>query len=106
VRAIPSGKQATFAAHSLPSVVLTVVREHGAWSLANAFLKPVAPSGDLDLAGASAKALDEHWAALTAAYGQPTAARVALLTVGDQPLPSLQANRVASLEQLLEQHDL
>ena len=45
VRAVPSGKQATFAAHSPPSVVLGVARDHDCWSLANAFLKPVAQTG-------------------------------------------------------------
>ena len=101
VRAVPSGKQATFAAHSPPSVVLGVVREHGCWSLANAFLKPIAPTAESDLVAASAEALDRHWAFLTAAYGEPEGAKIALLTVGDQPLPTLARHRVSSLGDLL-----
>ena len=100
VRAVPSGKQATFAAHSPPSVLLGVTREYGCWSLANAFLKPVAPTSDHDLVAASAEALDGHWASLTAAYDTPADAKLALLTVGDQPLPTLARHRVGSLKRL------
>jgi CRISPR system Cascade subunit CasC len=101
VRAVPSGKQATFAAHSPPSVLFGVAREHGCWSLANAFLKPVAHTSDLDLVSASEQALDGHWASLTAAYGQPADAKLALLTVGDQPLPTLAPHRIGSLGDFL-----
>jgi CRISPR system Cascade subunit CasC len=103
VRAVPSGKQATFAAHSLPSVVLVVIREYGCWSLANAFLQPVKPSQEHDIVATSAKALDDHWASLVAAYGEPEGAHIALLTVGEQPLPSLQDRRVGSLNDLLDE---
>ena len=101
VRAVPSGKQATFAAHSPPSVVLGVARDYGCWSLANAFLKPVAPTSEHDLVAASAQALDRHWTSLTAAYEQPADGKLALLTVGDQPLPTLEPHRVGSLGELV-----
>ena len=101
VRAVPSGKQATFAAHSPPSLVLGVARAHGCWSLANAFLKPVAATAESDLVSESAAALDRHWASLTAAYEQPAEAKIALLTVGDQPTPALAPHRVGSLRDFL-----
>jgi CRISPR system Cascade subunit CasC len=69
VEAIPTGKQNTFAAHNPPSLVMTVVRERGPRSLANAFVKPVAPRRDDDLIGASIAALDGYWGRLTAMYG-------------------------------------
>jgi CRISPR system Cascade subunit CasC len=101
VRAVPSGKQATFAAHNPPSIVLVVGRYNGCWSLANAFLKPVMPNAELDLVAASAKALDDQWASLAVVYGEPSNGRIALLAVGEQPLPTLQAHRVGSLAGLL-----
>src|SRR5690606_30773078 len=39
--AIPTGKQNSFAARNAPSFFLAVVRDRGAWSLANAFVAPV-----------------------------------------------------------------
>jgi CRISPR system Cascade subunit CasC len=73
VKAIPSGKQNSMAAHNLPSLVLATVREGGeARSLANAFVKPARPPHDGDLVGESAKKLAEHLAALDRAYGKET----------------------------------
>lgn len=67
--AIPSGKQSSFAAQNLPSAALAVVREHGRWSLANAFVRPVpARSGD----GLVAKSIEElagYYGRLTGMYG-------------------------------------
>lgn len=69
VAAIPTGKQNTFAAHNPPSLVMIVVRERGPRSLANAFVRPVAPRRDDDLIGASVAALDGYWGRMTAMYG-------------------------------------
>ncbi|GAA2635396.1 type I-E CRISPR-associated protein Cas7/Cse4/CasC [Dactylosporangium fulvum] len=41
INAVPSGKQNSMAARTMPETLLTVVRNRGAWNLANAFLKPV-----------------------------------------------------------------
>lgn len=67
--AIPTGKQNSMAAHNPPSLVMTVVRRSGAWSLANAFLRPVRPSSDGDLVENSIRALDSYWGALDQMYG-------------------------------------
>lgn len=70
IQARPSGKQNTFAAHSLPAFVLFVVREKGQpVSLANAFEKPVAPSKDLSLTDGAIAALSQHYGKLKKMYG-------------------------------------
>ncbi len=65
----PTGKQNSFAAHNPPSYVLVVVREAGAWSLANAFLRPVRASGEGDLVDRSIEALEAYWDRLGRMYG-------------------------------------
>lgn len=69
IEAIPSGKQNSMAAQNPPSFVMAVVRSTGLWSLANAFLKPVAPDDKEDLVRKSIRCLDQHWGALTRMYG-------------------------------------
>lgn len=69
VEAIPTGKQNSMAAHNPPSLVLLVAREDGQWNLANAFLKPVRPQGELDLVQGSIVALDSYWGKLMGMYG-------------------------------------
>jgi CRISPR system Cascade subunit CasC len=70
VEAVPSGKQNTFAAHNPPSFMLATVREGGfAWSLANAFERPVRPAREGGLVAPSVTALDAYWARLTEVYG-------------------------------------
>lgn len=101
LRATPSGKQTTFAAPNPPSLALLIARERGAWSLANAFLRPARPERDRSLLETSAEALDREWAQLSAAYGDP-ASHVALLTVGELPTPTLEAHRVPNVGALLD----
>jgi CRISPR system Cascade subunit CasC len=72
INAIPSGKQNSMAAHNPPSFVLVVARKRGLWSLANAFVNPVAASRDTDLIAASVSALDRYWRELTELYGTDT----------------------------------
>lgn len=71
VFAIPTGKQNSFAAQNLPSFGLFVRRQSGVpVSLANAFSKPIRPTGsDDDLVGLSVSALTNHWHALSEVYG-------------------------------------
>lgn len=68
VAAVPTGKQNSMAAQNPPSFVLAVVRPHGLWSLANAFIKPVWPDAQKDLIQKSIERLDEYWGRLTSAY--------------------------------------
>ena len=93
--AVPTGKQNSFAAHNPPSFMFALIRDQGAWSLANAFLKPVEAGRDTDLAAASIRALDKHWGELTRVYGDPATTK-AVVVVGDGELSSIGADAVAS----------
>ena len=68
-RAIPTGKQNTFAAHNLPSFVGVVLRHTSPINLANAFEKPVWPKQDFPLSALSVAALAEHDNKISAFYG-------------------------------------
>ena len=68
-RAIPTGKQNTFAAHNPPSFVGVVLRHASPFNLANAFEKPVWPKADKELTALSVIELAKHDAQLTAFYG-------------------------------------
>jgi CRISPR system Cascade subunit CasC len=67
-RAIPSGKQNTFAAHNPPSFVGVVLRSGGPLSLANAFEKPVSPRYDQPLTSLSVEAMATFEQELAKAY--------------------------------------
>jgi len=69
VRAIPTGKQNTFAAHNLPSFVGVCLRHAGPLSLANAFEKPVSPRVDKSLTYQSVELLASHEDKLATVYG-------------------------------------
>lgn len=68
-RAIPSGKQNTFAAHNPPSFIGVVLRHGSPLNLANAFEKPVVPRHDQPLTAQSVAALARHEQQLGAVYG-------------------------------------
>ena len=67
-RAVPTGKQNTFAAHNLPSFVGVSLRRGAPLNLANAFETPILPRQDQALTSLSVKALAAHEAELAAAY--------------------------------------
>lgn len=80
--AVPTGKQNSFAAQNPPAFMMAVTRNDGmSWSLANAFEKPVYPSGNQSLLEASIDALDKYWNALVQFYGDGPKPVVG--TVGD-----------------------
>jgi CRISPR system Cascade subunit CasC len=68
-RAIPTGKQNTFAAHNPPSFVGIVLRSGEPLSLANAFEKPVAPQYDKPLTGLSVEVMAAYEKKLADVYG-------------------------------------
>ncbi|MFB8829324.1 type I-E CRISPR-associated protein Cas7/Cse4/CasC [Azotobacter sp. CWF10] len=68
VRAIPSGKQNSFAAHNLPGFVGICLRHGGPLSLANAFEQPVSPRADSSLSQQSVERLAAHEERLAAVY--------------------------------------
>ncbi|MEU8035580.1 type I-E CRISPR-associated protein Cas7/Cse4/CasC [Streptosporangium sp. NPDC049078] len=66
IHAVPSGKQNSMAALTLPDTLVSVVRQRGAWNLSNAFLRPVSGT---DLMGLSTQRLIEHLGQLREFYG-------------------------------------
>lgn len=99
VEAAPSGKQNTFAAHNLPSVVLvTLRREQGPRSLTNAFETPVNGSNG-GFVRPSAEKLRDYWSRVDEAYGRADVAWVLDLTgTFDGSTP---ASKVDSLDELV-----
>jgi len=69
VRAVPTGKQNSMAAHNPPSLVFATVRDTGAQNLANAFVRPVRPSRDGDLIANSVRELGSFQQKLVNMYG-------------------------------------
>lgn len=100
IRAIPTGKQNSMAAHNPPSFVMATVRENGPMNLANAFVKPVT-AGQHGLSAASVVALDQHWGQLTKMYGEEGLKVVAFASLGDEKLEHLHAHRKAGVSELL-----
>jgi CRISPR system Cascade subunit CasC len=104
VDAIPTGKVHSNAHQNPPSLVFTIVRDAGLWSLANAFLKPVSPGeADGDLMAASVARLDSYWGKLIRMYGEQGIREPCLVSLdGDDPLINLKNQRVDSLEDLFQ----
>jgi len=104
IAAVPSGKQNSFAAHNPPSLALGVVRRNGfAWSLANAFERPVPVDREGGYVRPSARALDAYWGRLCRIYGTESLAAVAVLAVDDGlELANLAAYRADGLEPWLQ----
>lgn len=69
VHAVPTGKRTNSAPQNLPALIMAVVRDHGLWSLANAFVKPVFARVQDDLVQLSAEQLVRHWGELSRLYG-------------------------------------
>jgi len=90
LRAVPTGKQNSFAAQNPPSLALAVVRSDGmAWSLTNAFEAPVRPDRDGGYIAPSVQALDVYWGRLTQVYGGDHVTPIALALESELPLENL-----------------
>lgn len=100
IRAIPTGKQNSMAAHNPPSFVFAVVRERGPWNLANAFLAPIR-SGERDLASTSATALDRYWGSLVEMYGDRGIRKTFVATLDKGALTHLSPAAVAGVDALV-----
>jgi CRISPR system Cascade subunit CasC len=97
-RAIPTGKQNTFAAHNPPSFIGVVLRHASPLNLANAFEKPVTPRHDQPLTAQSVAALARHEQQLGAVYGDARDTWAVLDLTGAWPQGQGQA--VARLSEL------
>lgn len=71
VRAIPTGKQNSFAAHNLPEFIGVSLRK-SPLNLANAFERPIQPRHDKGLTEQSVEALGEYENKLAPVYGDAT----------------------------------
>ncbi len=89
IDAIPSGKQNSFAAHNPPSFVFAAVRTGQPVSLANAFVKPVAPGRNKDLVELSIEALDKFYGELVRMYGDGGLTYSAVCQMADLPLNNM-----------------
>lgn len=67
-RAIPSGKQNSFAAHNPPSFIGVVIRHASPFNLANAFEKPIWPRQDRELTSLSVEKLATHDESIATAF--------------------------------------
>ena len=107
LRAVPTGKQNSFAAQNPPDFVLGVVRGDGeSWSLANAFEKPVKAGREGGYLGGSIEAIDRYWGRLSQVYGADGLEPSALALDADAPLNHLKSavrpNRSAWVASLLD----
>jgi CRISPR system Cascade subunit CasC len=90
-RAVPTGKQNSFAAQNPPSFSLAVVRRDGmSWSLANAFEKPVRAARTGGLVEPSIQALDAYWGRFVANYGADDLVKVAARSLEPVKIKALQ----------------
>jgi CRISPR system Cascade subunit CasC len=103
IKAIPTGHQNSFAAHSLPAAVMIVVRKGQPVSLVDAFEDPIRPSNGLSLLENSIKALDEHWADMVKMYGDSSVEFKGVVTriKFEELLKNLNENKLDSLDELL-----
>lgn len=101
VRAIPSGKQNSFAAHNAPDFIGVSLRHATPLSLANAFEKPVAARADQALTAQSVERLAAYESKLAAVYGAPNDQWLYLDLTGQWPADKGQAQ--ASLAALAQQ---
>ncbi len=101
IEAIPTGKQNSMAAQNPPSLIFAVVRDHGLWSLANAFVKPVWPGAGGDLVEQSVAALDTYWHQLTTMYGEQGIRGKWVATLHPEALQHLVSSRVRTVGALI-----
>ncbi|NPV75790.1 MAG: type I-E CRISPR-associated protein Cas7/Cse4/CasC [Anaerolineae bacterium] len=100
--AVPTGKQNSHAAQNPPSFYMSVVRKDGsAWSLANAFEKPVYP-GEAGLVNASVVAIDRYWKKLSGFFSSDAQPVVAALD-GEIAFDSLKDAQVNTFEAWIQE---
>ncbi len=101
-RVTPSGKQNSFAAHQLPSLVWVEIRDRNLpVSYANAFCDPVNPKAGNGAEVRSAEALKKECEALTRIYGLEARKRLELSKNGGRPI--LDFKPMESLKALLDE---
>lgn len=99
-RAIPTGKQNSFAAHNPPEFIGVCLRHATPLNLANAFEKPVSPRADKALSAQSVEALAAYEGKLASVYAD-SKDRWVYLDLTEQ-WPQGKGERAASLAELVE----
>jgi CRISPR system Cascade subunit CasC len=102
INSIPTGKQNSMAAHNPPSLILAVVGDGPARSLANAFAKPVYGRRGDGLISASAEELLRARTSLGTVYGTDLERGAWLCKTSDVAAESTDATQVASADQLVQ----
>ena len=104
IKAIPTGHQNGFAAHSLPAAVMIVVRKGQPISLVDAFENPIAPKGGKSLLENAVSKLDSHWAELCKMYGEKSVVfkGVVTRTQLSQQLEALKDCEKPSIDELIK----
>jgi len=104
IKAIPTGHQNGFAAHSLPAAVMIVVRKGQPISLVDAFENPIAPKGGKSLLENAVSKLDGHWAELCKMYGDKSVVFKGIVTQTkfEQWLKSLADCKKDSIDELIK----
>jgi len=104
IKAIPTGHQNGFAAHSLPAAVMIVVRKGQPISLVDAFENPIAPKGGKSLLENAVSKLDGHWAELCKMYGEKSVVFKGVVTRTQlaQQLESLKKFEKPSIDELIK----
>lgn len=100
----PSAKQNSMAAQNPPSFVMALVKNNGfAWSLSNAFAKPVSYDKQNSLIENSVAALDQYWQNITNAFGSDNLDKVTACQIGVSKLKYLEENQTDNIDSLLSE---
>jgi len=102
VRAVPTGKQNSMAAHNPPSLILATLSHAHPQNLANAFVDPVRPTDQGDLVHNSIRTLDQYWERLAKMYGAADLEGAWVCTSHDHVLGTLAPHNVESFGDLLK----
>jgi CRISPR system Cascade subunit CasC len=102
IAAVPTGKQNSHAAQQRPSFIFAVARESNLCSLANAFVKPVAPDSKTDLVTKSINELIRHYGELASVYGEAEVIDKCFVTLNGGDTEALKEAKVASVDKLVE----
>jgi CRISPR system Cascade subunit CasC len=104
IKAVPSGHQNGFAAHTLPSLVLMVTRQGQPFSLVDAFEHPIRPGEGRSMLEQAVRRLDGHWEEVQAMYGAEdlVAVRACVRQSLQGHLNALGRSLVSTLDELVE----
>lgn len=102
LRSTPKAKQNWAAAQSPVALAMTVVRASGAWSLVNAFERPVRPNETEGIIEQSVRRLDKHFEELRKGYESYSGIQQRLVwTLHPDMIGAVEGERVGTLPELV-----